>query len=383
MVTCMVAGTAVIMWLGELITERGIGNGMSILIFTQVVAVFPSEFWSIYTRKGGFVFALVVVTSLAVMAGVVFVEQAQRRIPVQYAKRVVGRRWYGGTSTYIPLKVNQAGVIPAIFASSLLYVPALAAQLWPRNTFLNRTLAPLTRQDDPWHMAALFGLIVFFTYFYVAITFNPTEIADNMKKYGGLVPGIRPGRPTAGYLDYVLDPDHRARGPLPGADLADPDGGAVTVRRHAGLPVRRDQSPDRRRRRAGHREADREPAAAGTTTRGSSGSHGRPPGRRPLPGGQPSVRRRWSRAVWRRPAPARADRGGQGPGGADQHDELLGAGDGGVQQVTLQHHPGARGERDDDGRVLAALRTVDRHGVRVGELVQLVEVVVDAPRPRR
>ncbi|WP_433180417.1 preprotein translocase subunit SecY [Actinoallomurus sp. CA-150999] len=204
MVACMVAGTAVIMWLGELITERGIGNGMSILIFTQVVAVFPTEFWNIYTRKGGFTFALVTATSLAVMAGVVFVEQAQRRIPVQYAKRVVGRRAYGGTSTYIPLKVNQAGVIPAIFASSMLSVPALAAELWPRNTFLNRTLAPLTRQDDPWHMVTLFGLIVFFTYFYVAITFNPTEIADNMKKYGGFVPGIRPGRPTAGYLDYVL-----------------------------------------------------------------------------------------------------------------------------------------------------------------------------------
>jgi preprotein translocase subunit SecY len=204
MVICMVAGTAVIMWLGELITERGIGNGMSILIFTQIVAVFPTEFWNIFTSKGGFTFALVIILSSAIVAAVVFVEQAQRRIPVQYAKRMVGRRTYGGTSTYIPLKVNQAGVIPVIFASSLLYVPALAAQLWPRNAFLNGILGPHLRQESPWHMAVFFALIVFFTYFYVAITFNPTEVADNMKKYGGFIPGIRPGRPTAEYLDHVL-----------------------------------------------------------------------------------------------------------------------------------------------------------------------------------
>ena len=124
------AGTAVIMWLGELVTDRGIGNGMSILIFTQVVAVFPSEFWNIYKTKHGFVFAIVILVGVAIVAGVVFVEQAQRRIPVQYAKRMVGRRMYGGTSTYIPLKVNQAGVIPVIFASSLLYLPQLVAQMW-------------------------------------------------------------------------------------------------------------------------------------------------------------------------------------------------------------------------------------------------------------
>jgi preprotein translocase subunit SecY len=204
MVICMTAGTAVIMWLGELITDRGVGNGMSILIFTQVVAVFPGQFWGIFQSKGGFVFTLVMAVGLAIMAAVVFVEQAQRRIPVQYAKRMVGRRMYGGTSTYIPLKVNQAGIIPVIFASSLTYLPQLAATLWRDNSFLNTTLAPYLQQDNPWHMAAFFGLIVFFTYFYVAITFNPTEIADNMKKYGGFIPGIRPGRPTAEYLDYVL-----------------------------------------------------------------------------------------------------------------------------------------------------------------------------------
>ncbi|MBO2458839.1 preprotein translocase subunit SecY [Actinomadura violacea] len=203
MVVCMVAGTAVTMWLGELGTERGVGNGMSVLIFTQVVAVFPGQLWGIYQAKGGFVFALVIIVGLAIMAGIVFVEQAQRRIPVQYAKRMVGRRVYGGTSTYLPLKVNQAGIIPVIFASSLLYLPALATRLWPDAKWLQR-VQPYLDQTNPWHMSAFFALIVFFTYFYVAITFNPAEVAGNMQKYGGFVPGIRPGRPTAEYLDHVL-----------------------------------------------------------------------------------------------------------------------------------------------------------------------------------
>ena len=203
MVICMVAGTTVIMWLGELMTDRGVGNGMSVLIFTQVVAVFPGQFWGIYKAKNGFVFALVLIVGMAIMAGVVFVEQAQRRVPVQYAKRMVGRRMYGGTSTYIPLKVNQAGIIPIIFASSLVYIPILATQLWPNTKWLQK-LQPYLQQDNPWHMGFYFVLIIFFTYFYVAITFNPTEVADNMKKYGGFIPGIRPGRPTAEYLDFVL-----------------------------------------------------------------------------------------------------------------------------------------------------------------------------------
>lgn len=203
MVIIMVAGTSVIMWLGELVTDRGVGNGMSILIFTQVVAVFPAQFWSIYKTKNGFVFAIVILVGLAIMAGVVFVEQAQRRIPVQYAKRMVGRRMYGGTSTYIPLKVNQAGIIPIIFASSLLYLPVLATQLWPNTKWLQK-VQPYLQQDNAWHMGIFFVFIIFFTYFYVAITFNPAEVADNMKKYGGFIPGIRPGRPTAEYLDFVL-----------------------------------------------------------------------------------------------------------------------------------------------------------------------------------
>ncbi len=207
MVITMTAGTAVIMWLGELITDRGVGNGMSLMIFTQVIAVIPGEFEQIYEDKHAFVFGLVVLVGVAIIAFVALMEQAQRRIPVQYAKRMVGRRMYGGTSTYIPLKVNQAGVIPVIFASSLLYIPQLAAQLFNRNAtsgWAQWVEANLARGDSAAYAGLFFVLIVFFTYFYVSITFNPTEVADNMKKYGGFIPGIRPGGPTAGYLSYVL-----------------------------------------------------------------------------------------------------------------------------------------------------------------------------------
>jgi preprotein translocase subunit SecY len=207
MVVTMTAGTGVIMWLGELITDRGIGNGMSLLIFTSIAAGFPTSLWQIRIQNGVTVFTVVVAAGLALVAMVVFVEQAQRRIPVQYAKRMIGRRQYGGSSTYIPLKVNQAGVIPVIFASSLLYLPALAVNLTNQNDppgWAVWVQSYLVRGDHPIYMALYFGLIVFFTYFYVAITFNPTEVADNMKKYGGFIPGIRAGRPTAEYLDYVL-----------------------------------------------------------------------------------------------------------------------------------------------------------------------------------
>jgi len=208
MVICMTAGTAVIMWLGELITDRGVGNGMSLLIFTTVIAVIPGELLNIYKSRHAFTFAVVLAVGVAIVGFVVFMEQAQRRIPVQYAKRMVGRRMYGGTSTYIPLKVNQAGVIPVIFASSLLYIPQLAASLFgnqhhPQGWY-SFVQTYLVRGDSPLYMLTFFLLIVFFTYFYVAITFNPTEVADNMKKYGGFIPGIRPGRPTSEYLNYVL-----------------------------------------------------------------------------------------------------------------------------------------------------------------------------------
>jgi preprotein translocase subunit SecY len=214
MVITMTAGTAVIMWLGELITDRGIGNGMSILIFTQVVARFPAELWQLRIAKGWFLFASVIVVGFAIIAAVIFIEQAQRRIPVQYARRMVGRKMFGGSSTYIPLKVNQAGVIPVIFASSLLYLPAMIVQFNQNNDspIVKWIATYFVRGDHPLYMIAYFLLIVFFTYFYVAITFNPEEVADNMKKYGGFIPGIRAGKPTEEYLNYVL-----SRITLPGA----------------------------------------------------------------------------------------------------------------------------------------------------------------------
>ena len=203
-VLVMVAGTAVIMWLGELITDRGVGNGMSILIFTQVVATFPGALWIIKQQKGWTTFIIVLIVGLGVVAGVIFMEQAQRRIPVHYAKRMVGRKMFGGSSTYIPLKVNQAGIIPVIFASSLMYLPALAAQFNQNASWSAWVRDHLVKGDHPIYMITFFALIVFFTYFYVAITFNPEEVADNMKKYGGFIPGIRAGKPTQDYLAYVL-----------------------------------------------------------------------------------------------------------------------------------------------------------------------------------
>jgi preprotein translocase subunit SecY len=206
MVLTMTAGTGLIMWLGELVTEKGVGNGMSLLIFTSIAAGFPTSLWSIRTQKGFGTFLVVIAIGLVIMALVVFVEQSQRRVPVQYAKRQVGRRAYGGTSTYIPIKVNMAGVIPVIFASSLLYLPALVAQFQRNSTaaWVDWINGHLVRGDHPIYILSYFLLIVFFTYFYVAITFNPIEVADNMKKYGGFIPGIRAGRPTAEYLQYVL-----------------------------------------------------------------------------------------------------------------------------------------------------------------------------------
>jgi preprotein translocase subunit SecY len=204
-VIVMTAGTAVIMWLGEQVTERGIGNGMSLLIFTSIAARIPGEGANIL-QNGGLVFAGVCFFGLAIIASVVFVEQGQRRIPVQYAKRMVGRRMYGGTSTYLPLKVNQAGVIPVIFGSSLLYLPDLISRLAGSSggPFQQFVQTYLVDQSSWVHITLYIALIIFFTYFYVGITFNPEERADEMKKFGGFIPGIRPGRPTAEYLQYVL-----------------------------------------------------------------------------------------------------------------------------------------------------------------------------------
>lgn len=210
-VLVMTAGAALVMWMGELVTERGIGNGMSLLIFAGIAARIPAEGQTILESRGGLVFTAVVAATLLIIVGVVFVEQGQRRIPVQYAKRMVGRKMYGGTSTYLPLKVNQAGVIPVIFASSLIYIPHLITQLIqsgssnPGTGWWDKFVADyLTNPADPVYVAIYFGLIIFFTYFYVSITFNPDERADEMKKFGGFIPGIRPGKPTADYLRYVL-----------------------------------------------------------------------------------------------------------------------------------------------------------------------------------
>ena len=206
LVITMTAGTAVIMWLGELITDRGVGNGMSVLIFTSIISTIPGQAVRLYqTDNGLLTVTMIALLALVVITLVVYVEQAQRRIPVQYAKRMIGRRMYGGTSTYIPLKVNQAGIIPVIFASSLLYLPQLLSNVWTSNATFTRFINTyLVNPSNPVYLAIYFALIVFFTYFYVAITFNPVEVSDNMKKYGGFVPGIRPGRATAEYLDFIL-----------------------------------------------------------------------------------------------------------------------------------------------------------------------------------
>lgn len=205
-VITMTAGTAIIMWFGELITERGIGNGMSLLMFVNIAARIPFEGGNIYNNEGPLVFTIVCAFGLLIIASVVFVEQGQRRIPVQYAKRMIGRRMYGGTSTYLPLKVNQAGVIPIIFASSLLYLPDLITRLagTSNNWWTQFVNTYLTRQSSWVHILVYFGLIIFFTYFYITITFNVNERADEMKKFGGFIPGIRPGRPTSEYLNFVL-----------------------------------------------------------------------------------------------------------------------------------------------------------------------------------
>jgi preprotein translocase subunit SecY len=210
MVITMTAGTGVIMWLAELVTERGVGNGMSLLIFTSIAARFPSSLGSIAQQKGPETLIGVIAVGIVIVLLVILVEQSQRRIPVQYAKRMVGKRSYGGQSTYLPIKVNMAGVVPVIFASSLLYLPGLIAQF--NGADKNGKIAPwviwitnnLTKGDHPLYMLMYFLLIIAFTYFYVSITFNPEEVSENMKQYGGFIPGIRAGRPTTEYLEYVL-----------------------------------------------------------------------------------------------------------------------------------------------------------------------------------
>src|SRR5512141_855678 len=201
------AGTAFIMWMGEQITERGVGNGISLIIFAGIVARIPDaiyQTWAAYKTPGAgldeFTILMLLVMMVVVIGVIVFFERGQRRIPIQYAKRVVGRKLYGGQSTHLPLKVNTSGVIPPIFASSLLVIPGTMAGWFPALGALNDAIRP-----GSWIYNVLYVvLIVFFAYFYTAVTFNPVDVADNLKKYGGYVPGIRPGRATAEHIDHVL-----------------------------------------------------------------------------------------------------------------------------------------------------------------------------------
>ncbi len=215
-VLTLTAGTALLMWIGESITNRGIGNGMSLLIFGSVVSVLPSTGVRVKAEAGWGALALVIVMAMIIIVAVVFVEQGQRRIPVQFAKRVVGRRMYGGQNSYIPLKVNQSGVIPIIFASAVLNLPVLLAQVLPADGWgasVSSFIDDVFRNPNhPLYLFVYAVLIIAFAYFYTAIAFDPVQQADNLRKQGGFIPGIRPGQQTERYLAKVL-----SRITLPGA----------------------------------------------------------------------------------------------------------------------------------------------------------------------
>ena len=212
-VMTLCAGTAFLMWLGEQINENGIGNGISLIIFGGIISRLPSAVHSTWLKmKSGDVGVVTVlvflVFALIVIVGIIEIQQGQRRIPVQYAKRVVGRKMYGGQSTHIPMKVNQAGVIPVIFSLSLLQFPLTLTYFWPNTAFASWVQTWLSPYGNVWGVTIYtvlnVALIIFFTYFYTAITFNPVEISNNMKSNGGFIPGIRPGRPTTEYLSKVM-----------------------------------------------------------------------------------------------------------------------------------------------------------------------------------
>ncbi|MEA2474958.1 MAG: preprotein translocase subunit SecY [Thermoleophilaceae bacterium] len=209
-VASLTAGTVLVMWLGELITQRGIGNGISLMIFASIVARLPHGISAWWTNPDAIFKVMMPFVAVAVLAGIVFMQEGQRRIPVQYAKRVVGRRMSGGQSTYLPLRVNMAGVIPVIFAASLMAFPPTIGQLI--HTSWSTQLSNFFSPNGAAYLVGESILIIVFTYFYTAVTFNPVEQADNLKKYGGFIPGVRPGRPTAEFLDRIL-----ARLTFPGA----------------------------------------------------------------------------------------------------------------------------------------------------------------------
>ena len=221
-VITMTAGTALLMWMGELITQRGIGNGMSLLIFISIISQIPSQLATLNANSQSYQFIVILGTMLALTVGIIFIEQGQRRIPVQFSKRVRGRKVMGGQSTYIPLKVNMAGVIPVIFATSIMYFPALLASALPstgwgaaiRDWIDQNMLSTSGHGFSPslWYIFTLALLVVFFTYFYTAIQFDPERQADMIQRQGGFIPGIRPGRATVEYLSHVL-----SRITMPGA----------------------------------------------------------------------------------------------------------------------------------------------------------------------
>lgn len=205
----LTAGTAFLMWIGEMITEHGIGNGISLIIFAGIVSRLPGQIAGVGEELAGgmigyFNILLLIVLALSIIVAIIAVNEGQRRLPVQYAKRVVGRKLYGGQSTFLPLKVNAGGVIPIIFAMSLMFFPATIGSWMGQNSGFNQFLAKYFSFGDPAYNLIYALLIVFFTYFYVAIIFNPMDVAENIKKYGGFIPGIRPGRPTAEYIDRIL-----------------------------------------------------------------------------------------------------------------------------------------------------------------------------------
>lgn len=204
-VLCLTAGTIFMMWMGEQITERGIGNGISLIIFIGIVAQFPSSLIGEFQSGQNLIVELVLVALMGlVVAGVVLITQGTRRIPVQYAKRVVGRKVYGGVTQYIPLRVNTAGVMPIIFAQAIMFVPQIIFSFFPESDFINELNTEWFNYTS-WTYSLIYGLmIVFFTYFYTAIAFNPKDVADNMKRQGGFIPGIRPGTHTADFIDNIL-----------------------------------------------------------------------------------------------------------------------------------------------------------------------------------
>jgi preprotein translocase subunit SecY len=205
MILVLTAGTAFVMWLGENITQRGIGNGMSILIFSNVISAIPIYGEFIKEDKGWPFLGLIIVVCILLLVAIVFMEQGQRRIPVTFAKRLQGRRVYQGQSTYIPMKVNAAGVIPIIFANSLLYIPILLSNVLPSSGFRSWVQSNLGGGTDSAYLILYGFLIVIFTFFYVHVTFDPYQQADQIQKQGGYIPGFRPGKPTERYLSRILN----------------------------------------------------------------------------------------------------------------------------------------------------------------------------------